>query len=237
MRSLSDGFGIQRNGAIDPLQTDGSRQCGSSEKHLTIEYDGRNIQSIVPKATSRKELTHDRILDVASRAIRRAGYDGVGLATIMREAGLTHGGFYAHFASRDALLAEATQRAGRDTGAVLAERLRQAQAQGASPFAALVHTYLADVQLDNAECGCVVAALASEIPRQAEEVANAARARVLGLVELVRRSLPAGVDPAQAQMVAATLVGTLQLARTLQGKAGRAWLANARVSLIQQYGG
>jgi AcrR family transcriptional regulator len=185
--------------------------------------------------TTRKELTHDRILDVASRAIRRAGYDGVGLATIMKEAGLTHGGFYAHFASRDALLAEATQRAGRDTGAVLGEVLRQAQSQGMSPFRALVTAYLADAQLENAECGCVVAALASEIPRQNEEVASAARARVLGLLELVRRTLPASVDPALAQVVTATLVGTLQLARTLQRKAGRAWLADVRASLIQQY--
>jgi TetR/AcrR family transcriptional repressor of nem operon len=198
-------------------------------------YDDRNILSIMPSPTSRKELTHDRILDVAARAIRRAGYDGVGLATIMKEAGLTHGGFYAHFESRDALLAEATQRAGRDTGAVLVERLRQAQAQGMSAFSALVSTYLADAQLENTECGCVVAALASEIPRQSDEVAGAARARVLGLVELVRRTLPAGADPAQAQVVAATLVGALQLARTLQGKAGRAWLANVRASLIQQY--
>ncbi len=189
----------------------------------------------MPPPSSRKELTHDRILDVAARAIRRAGYDGVGVANVMKEAGLTHGGFYAHFASRDALLAEATQRAGRDTGAILADRLRQAQAQGASPFAALVQTYLADAQIDNTECGCVVAALASEIPRQADEVAQAARARVLGLVELVRRSLPAGADPAQAQVVAATLVGALQLARSLQGKAGRAWLATVRESLIQQY--
>ncbi|MBQ0944605.1 TetR/AcrR family transcriptional regulator [Ideonella sp. 4Y16] len=186
-------------------------------------------------SASRKELTHDRILDVAARAIRRAGYDGVGLATIMKEAGLTHGGFYAHFASRDALLAEATQRAGRDTGAVLAERLRQAQAAGVSAFSALVNTYLGDAQLENIECGCIVAALAAEIPRQADEVASAARARVLGLVDLVRRCLPAGVDPAQAQVVTATMVGALQLARTLQGQAGRAWLANVRNSLIQQY--
>lgn len=190
---------------------------------------------IMPMPTRRKELTHDRILDVAARAIRRAGYDGVGLASIMKEAGLTHGGFYAHFASRDALLAEATQRAGRDTGAVLGERMRLAQADGMRPFSALVHTYLADAQLENAECGCVVAALASEMPRQAEEVASAARARVLGLVELVRRTLPVGVDPAQAQVVAATMVGALQLARTLQGRAGKAWLANVRASLIQQY--
>lgn len=197
------------------------------------------MMAIMSPAASRKELTHDRILDVAARAIRRAGYDGVGLAAIMKEAGLTHGGFYAHFASRDALLAEATQRAGRDTGAMLVERLRQAQAVGTSAFSALVNTYLADAQLANAECGCVVAALASEIPRQSDDVANAARARVLGLVELVRRSLPARLDAAQAQVhaqvVAATMVGALQLARTLQGDAGKAWLANVRNSLLQQY--
>lgn len=193
------------------------------------------MMPIMPTLTSRRELTHDRILDVAARAIRRAGYDGVGLASIMKEAGLTHGGFYAHFASRNALLAAATQCAGRDTGAILVERLRQAQAEGTSPFSALVHTYLADAEIENAECGCVVAALACEIPRQAEEVAIAARARVLGLVDLVRRTLPAHVDPAQAQVVTATLVGTLQLARTLPGKAGKAWLANVRASLIQQY--
>lgn len=186
-------------------------------------------------AITRKERTHDRILDVASRAIRRSGYDGVGLANIMKAAGLTHGGFYAHFRSRNALLAEATQRAGRDTGAVLLERMAQAQAKGMSPFASLVTTYLADSQLENAECGCVVAALASEIPRQTEDVLSAARSRVLALVDLVRRSLPGDTDPGHAQMAAATMVGALQLASTLPAKSGKAWLANARASLIQQY--
>jgi TetR/AcrR family transcriptional repressor of nem operon len=185
--------------------------------------------------TSRKALTHDRILDVASRAIRRVGYDGVGVASIMKEAGLTHGGFYAHFSSRKALLAEATLRAGRDTGAVLVDRIRERQAQGISPFAALVNTYLGDTQLTNTECGCVVAVVAAEIPRQDEEVAVAARARVLGLIELVRRALPEGAAPQQAQVVAATLVGALQMARALQGKAGLACLAQARATLIQQY--
>lgn len=184
---------------------------------------------------TRKALTHDRIVEVASRALRRAGYDGVGVAGVMNEAGLTHGGFYAHFPSRKALLVEATDRAARDTGAVLVERMREARAQGRSPFAELVGLYLGDAQLDNAECGCVVAALASEIPRQDDEVAAIARARVLGLVEIVRRALPPGTDPAQAQVVAATMVGTLQLARALGGKAGRAWLANAREQLLRQH--
>lgn len=185
--------------------------------------------------TSRKELTHDRILDVASRAIRRAGYDGIGVANIMKEAGLTHGGFYAHFPSRKAMLAEATLRAGRDTGTMLDKRLGQGQTQGLSPFAALVNTYLGEAHLQNTEYGCVVAALVSEIPRQDEEVASAARERVMALVELVRRSLPVGTDPQQAQVVTATMVGSLQMARALKGKAGKACLANARAFLIAQY--
>ena len=152
----------------------------------------------------------------------------------MKEAGLTHGGFYAHFKSRDALLAEATQRAGRDTGAVLAERLRQAQAQGMSPFAALVETYLADAQLENAECGCLVAALASERPRQAEDVASAARARVLGLIDWC-------AEPCRAASTRRRPSGRGHPGRHAAtgayapGKAGKAWLAHARASLIQQY--
>jgi TetR/AcrR family transcriptional regulator, transcriptional repressor for nem operon len=55
-------------------------------------------------APNRKALTHERILDTAARVIRRAGFQGVGVADIMKEAGLTHGGFYAHFASRGALV-------------------------------------------------------------------------------------------------------------------------------------
>ena len=68
----------------------------------------------MPRPSSRKALSHERIVDAAARAIRREGYAGVGVADVMKEAGLTHGGFYAHFPSRDALLAAAMERAGRD---------------------------------------------------------------------------------------------------------------------------
>ena len=54
--------------------------------------------------TTAKEASHERIVDAAARAIRRSGYDGTGVADIMKEAGLTHGAFYAHFASREAML-------------------------------------------------------------------------------------------------------------------------------------
>src|SRR5437763_7637469 len=72
------------------------------------------------RATSRsKEATHDRIVEAAARAIRRSGYDGTGVADIMKDAGLTHGGFYAHFASREAMLAEAADRAGGESVAMM----------------------------------------------------------------------------------------------------------------------
>src|SRR5439155_5272092 len=70
-------------------------------------------------APSRKEVTHERIVGAAARAIRRSGYDGTGVADIMKKVGLTHGGFYAHFASRDAMLAEAADRAGAESVATL----------------------------------------------------------------------------------------------------------------------
>jgi AcrR family transcriptional regulator len=64
---------------------------------------------------TRKQLSHDRILDTAAGVLRGAGFDGMGVAAIMKKAGLTHGGFYAHFGSRDAMLVEALERAGEDS--------------------------------------------------------------------------------------------------------------------------
>ena len=190
---------------------------------------------IMSTTSTRKELSHDRIVDVASRAIRRAGYRGVGVADIMKEAGLTHGGFYAHFTSRDALLVEAMQRAGRDSQAALTEAVVRRMARGCSRFAALVGAYLHDSHLDRPEQGCVVAALGSEMTRQDDAVRDEARQRVKALIELVGEALPAGTEAGQAVVVAATLVGALQLARTLGGSAGRALLVQTREALIQRH--
>lgn len=184
---------------------------------------------------TRKELSHERIVDVAARAIRRAGYRGVGVADIMKEAGLTHGGFYAHFDSRDALVVEAMQRAGRENRAALAEAVARRMAKGSTRLAALVHAYLHDSNLDRPEQGCVVAALASEMTRQDDAVRDEARRRVADLIALVDAALPAGGEPGLAAVVTATMVGALQLARTLDGKAGRALLAQTREALIQRH--
>ena len=187
-------------------------------------------------APSRKALTHERILDTAARAIRRAGFQGVGVADIMKEAGLTHGGFYAHFASRDALLVEALEHAGRQSAERIARGNAVREAKGASPFRALVEGYLSDRHLTSTEDGCAVAALASEMPRQAPEVRAAAAQRVRGLVERVGNTLPAGAAPDVATAVASQMVGALQLARALGNNAeGRALLAANRSALLAQH--
>lgn len=186
----------------------------------------------------RKQLTHDRIVETAARAIRRAGFHGVGVADIMKEAGLTHGGFYAHFASRNALLAEALERAGRESAERMAKGSAQRQARGASPFRALVDGYLSEQHLASAESGCPVAALASEIPRQSPEVRAAAAQRVRSLMARVQAALPGNGAPDSVAVIASQLVGALQLARALGDNAeGKALLAAARRNLLAHHDG
>ena len=184
---------------------------------------------------SRKEDTHEHILDAAARAIRREGYAGVRVADVMKEAGLTHGGFYAHFPSRDALLVEALARAGRESAATVAKAAEARRGKGVSAFRSFVETYLGERHLASTETGCPVAALGCEMPRQSKAVREASAERVDRLIAAVRATLP-GAPRAAAAVVTGTLVGTLQLARALgDNDEGRAVLAAVRKSLIQQY--
>jgi TetR/AcrR family transcriptional regulator, transcriptional repressor for nem operon len=185
---------------------------------------------------SRKEVSHERIVSTAARAIRRGGFDGVGVADIMKEAGLTHGGFYAHFSSRNALLTEALARAGQDSAARVSEDTSARKASGASAFRAMVEAYLSHDHLGNIESGCPVAALASEMPRQSPEVREMSAQRVRGFVATVRRALPKDVAADSGPAIASQLIGALQLARALGNNAeGRALLTASRRALLAQY--
>jgi len=185
---------------------------------------------------NRRETTHDRIVDVASRTLRRSGYAGVGVADVMKQAGLTHGGFYAHFESRDALLAEAIERAGRDSAANISRRIAAARTRGHSTLRGLVEGYLSDEHLQSAETGCVVAATSSEMPRQTAALRALSSARVTNLIAMVRQALPKSGSQEQATVIAATMVGALQLARTVGPSAqGKGLLAAARKALLAQH--
>jgi AcrR family transcriptional regulator len=188
------------------------------------------------RAPTKKELTHARILDAAARAIRRDGFERVSVADVMKEAGLTHGGFYAHFASREAMLAEALARAGSIGAANLARNVEGRQSQGASALRAIIESYLSEAHLAGIERGCSVAALASEMPRQPDELRDASQRRVQALIERVREALPDPRDTARAMVIAGTLVGALQLARVLGANAkGKAMLAAAREALLAEH--
>ena len=167
-------------------------------------------------AAGSKEATHDRIVDAAARAIRRSGYNGTGVAEIMKDAGLTHGGFYAHFQSRDAMLAEAADRAAGESVAMMERIAASLPPQQALP--AMMEAYLSKQHLDEIETGCATAALASEMPRQTAEVRRAHTRRIKEMIDLVSRQLPNWGQPGaheQAMVTIATMVGTLVLARAV----------------------
>ncbi len=180
-------------------------------------YDGHHMRATTrPPAPSRKEATHERIVETAARAIRRGGYNGSGVAEIMKEAGLTHGGFYAHFESREGMLAEAADRAGADTVAFLTRVA--AAAPPKKELEAMLRTYLSKEHLESAESGCAVAALGSEMPRQASKVRRAATRRIKEMIDLVARQSPDWGQPGaheRALVTTATMLGTLILARAV----------------------
>jgi TetR/AcrR family transcriptional repressor of nem operon len=167
---------------------------------------------------SKREQTHERILRAAARGIRKRGYEGVGVADVMKEAGLTHGGFYAHFASRDAMLAQAADQAGVESIENLSRAV--ARAKPGEELMALVDSYLADQHAEAAEqgLGCTLAAAGSEVPRQHEEVRRAVSRRIKELIGLVERQFPDwGKNAAheKAMAVVASMVGALLVARAV----------------------
>src|SRR5437879_2646411 len=193
------------------------------------------------KAGSKKEETRERILRAAARAIRKHGYEGVGVADVMKEAGLTHGGFYAHFESRDALLAAAADQEGAESSEHLTRAI--AAAKPGQELMALVDAYLSDGHVAAPEKGCAIAAAGTEVPRQHAggkwaarergcamaaagtevprqnaDVRRAANRRIKDIIGLVERQLPEGGRSAghdKAMGIAATLVGSVVLARAV----------------------
>lgn len=185
---------------------------------------------------TKKELSHQRIVAAAARAMRRSGFAGVGVADVMKDAGLTHGGFYAHFASREAMLSEALKRAGEDSAADLKRRCEPLRSRGASRLRSLIEGYLSETHLAEVEAGCPVAALLGEMPRQATELKDVALQRLQSLIESTRQALPDPQDKDRAVAITAAMVGALQMARASGANAkGKSILAAARRSLLATY--
>jgi TetR/AcrR family transcriptional repressor of nem operon len=185
-----------------------------------------------------KQQTRTRVLDAAANAIRIAGPDRIGVAGVMAEAGLTHGGFYAHFASKDELVTAAIAHMFEQA----AERLRL-QTEGRGPgegIASYIDFYLSRKHRDARGFGCPMAALTSDLPRLNHEarLIYSAGARRLGDV-LASKLIELGHEDAdaQARSVVAEMIGALSLSRVeTDAKRSDAILAASKRSLKRRLG-
>ncbi|GAB3772740.1 TetR/AcrR family transcriptional regulator [Ramlibacter monticola] len=183
--------------------------------------------------TAAKEASHERIVSVAARAIRRSGYDGTGVAEIMKQAGLTHGAFYAHFPSREAMLAEASNRACAESAAAVASVVAKVPTEQA--LGSLLRAYLSREHLENVESGCPLAALGSETARQAPEVRRTTTQHVKSMIDLVARQAPGCGQPGareRALLTVSAMVGTLLLARAVDEPALSRSLCEATLKFL-----
>jgi TetR/AcrR family transcriptional repressor of nem operon len=168
-----------------------------------------------------KAKTHKRIVGIASKRFREEGLAGIGLADLMKEAGLTVGGFYKHFKSRDALVAEAV-------GSALGtwkDRL-DAAAAGGPPvtYESLIDDYLSEAHRDHPGTGCPVGALAGDIARSDKRIRAVVTRKIREDIELVatliRGTNEKGKSAArgQAMLTYCALVGAIGVARAVSDK-------------------
>jgi TetR/AcrR family transcriptional repressor of nem operon len=185
-----------------------------------------------------KEKTRQRVLKEAAKAIRAEGPHRVGVAGVMAKAGLTHGGFYAHFASKDELIAEAIGKMFEDAGRRFAH-----ESQGRGPAAALaayIDFYLSAAHRDSPAVGCPLPSLSADLPRMTELARERFGRGVAGLIGKVADKLLA-MDRLDADALAsstvAELVGALSLSRAVADPAqSDAILDNSRAALKARLG-
>ena len=163
-----------------------------------------------------KQATRRRIIETAGRRFKRDGIDGSGIATLMADAGLTNGAFYAHFASKEDLVATAVADQLREQRASFSERV-----PGRAGVEQYVREYLSVQHRDNPDDGCPSAALLDEIGRCTDATRRAYTDGVLAVIDDIAARL-APDDPPSARAktlsVFALMIGTLQLSRALADK-------------------
>jgi TetR/AcrR family transcriptional repressor of nem operon len=178
-------------------------------------HRGQTGGAIVGTSQAAKAETHDRILDIAAARIRRDGVARLGVAEIMKEAGLTHGGFYRHFDSREQLVAEAAQRA-------LARgsewTVSSGEVGGRRGYTRLVDGYLSTWHRDHPESGCGVAGVAADMARD-DGPARHSYTRQVRECLAVLTDLLDGPDhragDGEAVLALSALVGAISIARAI----------------------
>ena len=162
-----------------------------------------------------KAASHDRILDIAAARIRRDGTGSLAVAELMKEAGLTHGGFYRHFDSREQLIAEATQRA-------LTQGSEWTMASGKlggqRGFTALVDGYLSAWHRDHPEAGCGVAGVAADAARAGGPARGSYTRQVkecLAVIADLTGNPDRQAGEREAVLTLSALVGAISMARAV----------------------
>jgi TetR/AcrR family transcriptional repressor of nem operon len=160
-----------------------------------------------------KAASHERIVAVAGERIREAGTEQPGVAAIMRATGLTHGGFYKHFGSRDELIVEAVERALTDSESGVHEFTSNAD----DPLAAFADAYLSAAHRDTPATGCGVVALGTDMPRVGGAAQEAYRAQVERYLAHLERLLEGDGDATRrrATLTLSAMVGAVMIARAL----------------------
>jgi TetR/AcrR family transcriptional repressor of nem operon len=174
-----------------------------------VNPDHETQETAMKVSRAQAEENRERILDNAAQLFRERGFDGIGLNDLMQAAGLTRGGFYGHFESKDDLAAQATRRA-------LQANREQWKKQTDRGLAAWVKAYLSDAHRDHIGAGCGLVALAGDAARGAPAVQEVFAEGVENLVAALQAQMPAA-DAAerreQALVMLSTLVGALLLSR------------------------
>jgi len=167
------------------------------------------------KVSKQKVAEHrEQIITAAARRFRENGFDGISVADLMKEVGLTHGGFYGHFSSKEELIRLASQRALRET----AQRWEKVMEESPdNPFEAFAKYYLSHRHQSHPETGCPLAALGSDIARQPRSVKEAVTEEQQAIIDLLSRFAPGrtkSLRRKQAISFLARLVGGMILARS-----------------------
>jgi TetR/AcrR family transcriptional repressor of nem operon len=173
----------------------------------------------MPRGTAHKARAHARIVAAAARAFRTRGVERVAIASVMRDAGLTHGAFYAHFPNKEALLAEAAV-----SGIMDSQRAFVADAAAArpeDPLREIIRRYVSRAHRDDPGNGCAMPALSSEIAREPEEVRRAFTAAFETFMAQLMAYVPGATEEARhdaAFTLAAGMAGAVTLSRALDDR-------------------
>jgi TetR/AcrR family transcriptional regulator, transcriptional repressor for nem operon len=178
-------------------------------------------------------LNRERILEAAAQLFRERGFDGIGVADLMKEAGLTHGGFYGHFSSKEELIAEASARALTSTFALLS---KQAERAAGDPLSAVASSYLSSRHRDHPGTGCLLAALGPDVSRQGHAVRGTVTDYVRSAVSLLTTLVPGKSKAARRQKAISTyaiLVGAMVMARAVDDRALSQEILDAGLASVQ----